>query len=72
MSDQVSDKSMVPAALLCFFLGSLGIHRFYIGRPGTAILMILTLGGLGIWTIIDLVRIITGGLTDGQGRVLQR
>ncbi len=72
MSDQVSDKSMVPAALLCFFLGVLGIHRFYIGRPGTAILMILTLGGLGIWQIIDLVRIITGGLTDGQGRVLQR
>lgn len=72
MSDQVSDKSMVPAALLCFFLGVLGIHRFYIGRPGTAILMILTLGGLGIWQIIDLVRIITGGLKDGQGRVLQR
>lgn len=72
MSDQVSDKSMVPAALLCFFLGVFGIHRFYIGRPGTAILMILTLGGLGIWQIIDLVRIITGGLTDGQGRVLQR
>jgi TM2 domain-containing membrane protein YozV len=72
MSDQVSDKSMVPAALLCFFLGVLGIHRFYIGRQGTAILMILTLVGLGIWQIIDLVRIITGGLTDGQGRVLQR
>ena len=63
---------MVPAALLCFFLGVLGIHQFYIGRQGTAILMILTLGGLGIWQIIDLVRIITGGLTDGQGRVLQR
>ena len=72
MSDQVSDKSMVPAALLCFFLGIFGIHRFYLGRPGTAILMILTLGGLGIWQIIDLVRIITGGLKDGQGRVLQR
>jgi len=72
MSEQVSDKSMVPAALLCFFLGILGIHRFYIGRWKTAILMILTLGGLGIWQIIDLVRIITGGLTDSQGRTLQR
>jgi hypothetical protein len=68
----VSEKSMVPAALLCFFLGGLGIHRFYVGKIGTGILMILTLGGLGIWTIIDFVRIIIGSFTDKDGLPLQR
>ncbi len=67
-----STKGMVPAALLCFFLGTIGIHRFYVGKIGTGILMILTLGGLGIWQIIDLVRIITGGFKDKQGLDLIR
>ena len=71
-SGEVSDKGMVPAALLCFFLGFLGIHRFYVGKTGTGILMILTLGGLGIWSLIDLVMIIVGSFKDAQGRSLQR
>lgn len=69
---QVSTKGMVPAALLCFFLGGLGIHRFYVGKIGTGILMILTLGGLGIWTIIDFVMIIVGSFKDKQGLPLRR
>ena len=68
----MSDKKMVTACLLCFFLGGLGIHRFYVGKAGTGILMILTLGGLGIWVIIDLVMILTGGLKDSEGKDLQR
>lgn len=68
----VSDKSMVPAALLCFFLGTFGIHRFYVGKIGTGILMILTLGGLGIWVLIDLVMIIVGSFKDKNGLPLQR
>ena len=68
----VGDKGMVPAALLCFFLGFLGIHRFYVGKTGTGILMILTLGGLGIWQLIDLVMIIVGNFKDKEGRTLQR
>jgi TM2 domain-containing membrane protein YozV len=68
----MSDKKMVTACLLCFFLGGLGIHRFYVGKAGTGILMILTLGGLGIWVIIDLVMILTGGFKDSEGKDLQR
>ena len=68
----MSDKKMVTACLLCFFLGGLGIHRFYVGKAGTGILMILTLGGLGIWVIIDLVMILTGGFKDSEGKDLAR
>ncbi|SHM75300.1 TM2 domain-containing protein [Roseibium suaedae] len=67
-----SNKSMVAAALLCFFLGTLGIHRFYVGKILTGILMIVTLGGLGIWTLIDLVMIIVGSFKDKNGLPLKR
>ena len=50
------------AFILCFFLGGLGIHRFYLGYPLIGLLQILTLGGFGIWILIDLIRIITGDL----------
>ena len=45
----------------------LGAHRFYVGRPVTAVLMLLTLGGLGIWAIIDLVYIVVGRFEDKNG-----
>ena len=67
-----SDKRMVPALLLCFFLGGLGIHRFYVGKAGTGILMIFTLGGLGLWSLVDLIMIIVGSFKDKEGRDLQR
>ena len=63
---------MVVAALLCFFLGWLGIHRFYVGKAGTGILMIFTLGGLGLWSLVDLIMIIVGSFKDKEGRDLQR
>ena len=50
------------AFFLCLFLGGLGIHRFYLGYPLIGVLQIITLGGLGIWILIDLIRIITGDL----------
>ncbi len=47
-------KSTGTTWLLWFFTGGMGGHRFYLGKTGTAVAMLLTLGGLGIWTFIDL------------------
>ena len=66
----VSPKSRLVALLLCLFFGWLGIHRFYVNKVGTGILMILTVGGLGIWVMVDLILIILGEFTDKEGRKL--
>lgn len=68
---QLSDKGFVPTALLCFFLGMFGVHRFYVGKVGTGVLMLITLGGLGIWALIDLVMIIVGNFKDKNGRYIK-
>ena len=62
-----SEKRVLVAFLLCFFLGVFGIHRFYAGRPKTAILQLLTLGGLGIWAFVDLILLAVGQFRDGEG-----
>ena len=69
---EVSEKKRVVALLLCFFLGGLGVHRFYVGKIGTGILQIVTIAGfLGIWVLIDFIMIIVGKFTDKQGKVLE-
>jgi hypothetical protein len=62
-----SDKDFVVTVLLCFFLGFLGVHRFYAGKIGTGILMLFTFGGFGIWALIDFIIIVLGNFTDSDG-----
>lgn len=66
----ISPRSRLVAALLCFFFGCLGVHRFYAGKIGTGILMLVTLGGLGIWYLVDLIIILSGTFQDMEGRLI--
>jgi TM2 domain-containing membrane protein YozV len=68
--EPISSKSRAAAAILAWFLGFLGIHRFYLGKVGTGILMIVTLGGLGVWWLIDLIWILVGTFKDKDGNVV--
>lgn len=72
MEKQTSEKSRTAAALLCFFFGSLGIHRFYAGKIITGLLMLFTLGLLGFWSLIDFIIIIAGGFTDSEGKLISK
>jgi TM2 domain-containing membrane protein YozV len=66
-----SEKGFVPTVMLCFFLGALGIHRFYVGKIGTGIVQLLTFGGLGIWALVDFIMVVTGNFKDGQGMTIK-
>ena len=67
---ETSEKKRLVALLLCFFLGGLGIHRFYVGKTGSGIAQILTLGGLGVWVLVDFIMIICGSFADKDGAPL--
>lgn len=72
----VSDKKILPAFILAFFLGMFGIHRFYVGKIGSGVAMLIltiTVVGMivsGIWALIDWIMIIVGAFKDKDGRVL--
>jgi hypothetical protein len=68
--EPISPKSRAVAAILAWTLGIFGVHRFYVGKTGTGILMIVTLGGLVVWTLIDFVIILVGNFRDKENRVL--
>lgn len=65
-----SDKDFTTAILLSFFLGVLGVDRFYLGQTGLGIAKLLTIGGCGIWALIDLILIATRKVNDSSGRPL--
>ncbi len=65
-----SEKDWLVTLLLCLFLGGLGIHRFYVGKTGSGVAQLLTLGGCGIWSLIDFIMIIAGKFTDAQGNTI--
>jgi TM2 domain-containing membrane protein YozV len=67
-----SDKSKIVAGALSVFLGPLGVGRFYTGHTGMAVAQLITLGGLGVWTLVDgLILLLSNDKTDAQGRILR-
>ena len=72
--DYGPQKSKIVALLLCFFLGGIGAHRFYVGKAGSGIfqLILCLCGGIGfIWVIIDFITILCGGFSDSFNRPLK-
>ena len=61
------DKSWVVALILCFFIGVLGIHRFYLGYTGLGVLYLLTGGLCGIGVLVDFIMLLTGSLKPKKG-----
>jgi TM2 domain-containing membrane protein YozV len=58
--------------LLSIFLGEFGVDRFYVGKIGTGILKLITVGGCGIWWLIDWIMILSGKFTDKDGNVIEK
>ena len=67
----ISAKSKGTAAVLCFFLGVLGVHRFYVGKVGTGILWLLTAGLFGLGAVIDFIMILCGSFKDKDGAIIK-
>ena len=67
----ISPKKRKIAFLLCLFAGIFGAHRFYVGKHITAILQLATLGGAGVWAVVDLIFIVCGAFEDKQTNVLK-
>lgn len=71
-SNRTNEDRWLIALILCILVGSLGVHRFYTGNIVTGVLMLITLGGCGVWTIIDLIMIAANTYRDGNGNTLKQ
>ncbi len=67
-----SDKDWMVALLLSILIGSLGVDRFYLGYVGLGLLKLFTLGGCGIWWLVDVILIAMNKLPDAKGRPLRQ
>lgn len=65
-----TNKNWLVTLLLCLFAGTLGVHRFYTGKIGTGVLQLVTLGGFGIWTLVDFILIVCKKFTDSEGNLI--
>jgi TM2 domain-containing protein len=72
VSDIPSPKSRGVALALAALLGPFGAHRFYVGKTGTGVLMLCTVGGLGLWYLYDLILVAGGSFRDIDGRLVSR
>jgi hypothetical protein len=67
-----SEYTRLPVLVLCVLLGWFGVHRFFVGKIGTGVLQLITIGGLGLWTLYDLILIVFAAFTDSSGRKIVR
>jgi TM2 domain-containing membrane protein YozV len=70
--EKISEKSRTTTLLFCIFMGGFGAHRFFVGKIGTGILWLCTLGFLGFGTLIDIILVATGSFKDKQGLLITK
>tara|TARA_A100001234_G_scaffold11818_1_gene9709 strand:+ start:97 stop:318 length:222 start_codon:yes stop_codon:yes gene_type:complete len=70
MEEEYSDVDWTTLLILSVLLGGLGVDRFFSGHIGLGVLKLITIGGCGIWAIIDVIMIATGKFRDGEGRLV--
>tara|TARA_B100000530_G_scaffold207606_1_gene132739 strand:- start:109 stop:369 length:261 start_codon:yes stop_codon:yes gene_type:complete len=67
MQQMNSEKDWLITLILSIVVGGFGIDRFYTGSVLLGVLKLVTLGGLGVWWLIDLIMLVTGNYKDGDG-----